>query len=288
MPAVTRRQIQFVAMPLLLTCGLVMTAKIDPGAVLWSPEIERRSVHDDPWFVAEHGRGRLRLQSTTASAEHESALRQVIVDQFANFEVETNFRLGVMLSEHWSSTSTRLLHLLAASESASAEIRDELITIRAVTTDAGAFAARLELLRNGINEETRIDEEVFVLSSALTMEQQCRKVFAALAATPVSFRESEAEIRTESYAVLDKVISYAYDCRGSAIAIIGHTDASGDESWNLHLSQARAQAVAEYLMRGGIDADRLRIEGHGSRAPIADNATAQGRSSNRRIEFILR
>jgi outer membrane protein OmpA-like peptidoglycan-associated protein len=70
--------------------------------------------------------------------------------------------------------------------------------------------------------------------------------------------------------------------------IIGHTDASGDESWNQRLSRARAQAVADHIAGNGIDPARLIIDAFGSSQPVADNATASGRSRNRRIEFELR
>jgi OOP family OmpA-OmpF porin len=88
--------------------------------------------------------------------------------------------------------------------------------------------------------------------------------------------------------VLDKIIEVADDCRDSTIAITGHSDSSGNETWNRRLSVARAQAVADYITRGGITPARLLVEGLGSAVPIADNATAQGRSINRRIEFELR
>ena len=54
------------------------------------------------------------------------------------------------------------------------------------------------------------------------------------------------------------------------------------------MSQARAQAVADYLIANGVAADRLVVEGRGSSEPIADNDTRYGRSLNRRIEFGLR
>ncbi len=104
----------------------------------------------------------------------------------------------------------------------------------------------------------------------------------------MEFRQSSAELRTSSYATLDKVIDLANDCRDNRIAITGHSDASGNEVWNQRLSLARAQAVADYLIRGGIEPTRLIVAGAGSSSPVADNSTASGRSRNRRIEFELR
>ena len=81
---------------------------------------------------------------------------------------------------------------------------------------------------------------------------------------------------------------FARDCPGVTIAITGHTDSSGDDSWNRVLSRARAQAVADYIASNGIEADRLIVAGAGAAEPIADNSTAYGRQLNRRIEFELR
>ena len=105
---------------------------------------------------------------------------------------------------------------------------------------------------------------------------------------PVAFHRSSAEIRTSSFATLDRIIEIANDCRDNSIAIIGHSDALGDESWNRRLSRARAQAVADYVIRAGIQQQRVVVEGLGSSQPIADNSTAHGRGLNRRIEFELR
>jgi outer membrane protein OmpA-like peptidoglycan-associated protein len=87
---------------------------------------------------------------------------------------------------------------------------------------------------------------------------------------------------------LDRLSEFTYDCRDPKIAIIGHTDATGEESWNMQVSRARAQAVADHLIASGVAAERLIIEGLGSQHPLAENDTVQGRERNRRIEIELR
>jgi outer membrane protein OmpA-like peptidoglycan-associated protein len=69
--------------------------------------------------------------------------------------------------------------------------------------------------------------------------------------------------------------------------ITGHTDSSGDESWNERLSLERANTVATYIEGGGIAATRLIVAGAGSSEPIAENDTSYSRSLNRRIEVVL-
>ena len=71
------------------------------------------------------------------------------------------------------------------------------------------------------------------------------------------------------------------------VYVCGYTDSTGSEEHNLRLSLKRAQAVADYLVSRGIDKDRLRTRGFGRDYPVETNATAAGRSLNRRTEVIL-
>lgn len=70
----------------------------------------------------------------------------------------------------------------------------------------------------------------------------------------------------------------------STVKIIGHTDSTGSESYNLTLSKARAQSVADVFLDAGIDSSRMSVEGVGEAEPIASNQTAEGREKNRRVE----
>lgn len=72
------------------------------------------------------------------------------------------------------------------------------------------------------------------------------------------------------------------------ILVEGHTDARGSESDNLQLSERRSEAVRRELLRLGIEPDRIRALGFGSDRPVADNATAEGRARNRRVDIRLR
>jgi outer membrane protein OmpA-like peptidoglycan-associated protein len=68
-------------------------------------------------------------------------------------------------------------------------------------------------------------------------------------------------------------------------AIDGHTDNTGTAEFNRMLSHERAQAVAVYLYKKGIKPTNLYVNGYGEDIPIADNATADGRKQNRRVEI---
>jgi len=69
--------------------------------------------------------------------------------------------------------------------------------------------------------------------------------------------------------------------------IIGHTDSKGDPKYNVALSKRRAEAVRDYLIAGGIPANKLRVVGMGAKEPIVSNNTEAGRAQNRRVEVIV-
>jgi outer membrane protein OmpA-like peptidoglycan-associated protein len=71
------------------------------------------------------------------------------------------------------------------------------------------------------------------------------------------------------------------------VSIIGHTDSSGSDAINNPLSFDRANATRDYLVSRGVSATRIATDGRGSREPIADNGTPQGRAMNRRVEIYV-
>ncbi|MET0088629.1 MAG: OmpA family protein [Candidatus Thiodiazotropha sp.] len=70
-----------------------------------------------------------------------------------------------------------------------------------------------------------------------------------------------------------------------SVQVIGHTDSLGSTRYNQALSEKRARAVAQFLVSEGVPAAIIQVSGEGETAPVADNATAQGREQNRRVEL---
>lgn len=283
-----RSSIQIPIALLLVACGSLLSVALDHAEKEETPSYKQLAPLQNPSMTMISGRGRLLLAGTTASPDHEAALLQLAREQFPDTPTQSNFQPGIITPDSWIPTSNHLLRVLAATESAHATMRPGSIEIRAVSDDAGTLATRLNLLRGNVSAETLIDSDVFVVDTKTSFDQLCSQAFAQLVLEPVSFKQSSAEIRTSSFATLDRITDFANDCQHARIVITGHTDASGNESWNRQLSLARAQSVADRLVHAGIDPHRLLVQGAGSSVPIADNTTAQGRSLNRRIEFDLR
>jgi outer membrane protein OmpA-like peptidoglycan-associated protein len=101
----------------------------------------------------------------------------------------------------------------------------------------------------------------------------------------ILFETGKSILTASSSAELDRLVNILQDNALMKIEISGHTDKTGSEPLNFKLSEARAKAVVDYLVQKGIDLARLEYKGFGSLQPIADNATAAGRTKNRRVEF---
>ncbi|MCL6525103.1 MAG: OmpA family protein [Thermoflavifilum sp.] len=101
----------------------------------------------------------------------------------------------------------------------------------------------------------------------------------------VFFDYNKYNLKPESRAELDKLITFLKENPSVHIVIKGYTDSIGTKAFNLTLSQHRAEAVMQYLIEHGISASRLKAVGYGEAYPVASNATEEGRALNRRVEF---
>jgi OOP family OmpA-OmpF porin len=117
----------------------------------------------------------------------------------------------------------------------------------------------------------------------------CQQLFTELLGKArIRFEPGKADIVADSAGLLDRLIETALRCPAANIEISGHTDGDGDEAANQALSEKRAQAVADYLVKAGLPANRFSAVGYGSTQPIAGNETDQGKAQNRRIDFVVK
>ena len=117
----------------------------------------------------------------------------------------------------------------------------------------------------------------------------CQQLFADLLAKgKIRFESGRATIDPDSMALLDRLVETAMRCSTVNIEIAGHTDADGEAAFNQDLSERRAQAVTEYLVKAGLAANRFTPIGYGSTQPLGSNDTEEGKAQNRRIDFVVR
>lgn len=104
----------------------------------------------------------------------------------------------------------------------------------------------------------------------------------------VTFDVNQSDVKSNFYEVLNSVGLVLNEFDKTLIDVNGHTDSTGTVEYNMSLSNRRASSVADYLGAQGIERNRLFTQGFGPHYPVADNATAEGRQLNRRVELILK
>lgn len=103
----------------------------------------------------------------------------------------------------------------------------------------------------------------------------------------VLFETDQAQLTADAMRKLYPLVTLLKENERRDISIEGFTDSSGAESYNLNLSQERADAVRDFLVANGIDPERIKAQGYGEAKPVASNADAAGRRENRRVEVIV-
>ncbi len=103
----------------------------------------------------------------------------------------------------------------------------------------------------------------------------------------ITFGFDQANLNDRAMNALHNVALVAKEYPKTQLNVLGFTDSKGAEAYNLRLSQVRADAVGNYLIRQGVNANRVISQGRGEANPIASNSTENGRAQNRRVEIIL-
>jgi len=116
------------------------------------------------------------------------------------------------------------------------------------------------------------------------IELQPMGIGAKIVLNNVFFDSGKSQLRSESFAELNRLVNIIKQYPNLKVEISGHTDSRGSLAFNKRLSQQRAQAVVDYLVENGVNLAQIEAKGYGPSQPRADNSTAEGRQLNRRVE----
>jgi len=122
-------------------------------------------------------------------------------------------------------------------------------------------------------------------SSTLTAELVPLKAQTSIRLNNINFGTNSAELSSESFPELDRVITLLKDNPSIVIEIAAHTDNVGNAGYNLLLSEKRAQAVVRYLLDFEVPSERIVAKGYGLTKPMVPNTSDENRALNRRVEF---
>lgn len=103
----------------------------------------------------------------------------------------------------------------------------------------------------------------------------------------IQFETGKSTIVASSYPLLNQIANAFIDEPSWRVEVQGHTDNVGSIETNQRLSEERANAVRDFLIKAGVPEQQLIAHGYGPSMPIADNSTADGRAKNRRVEFVI-
>ncbi len=183
-----------------------------------------------------------------------------------------------------------VLQVLSRLSGGHVEIRDQAVSVDGLAYDPAAVEAIADVLTSGLPQG-------FTLAANTVAARQpdqpatpaeCRDLLDAVLQTGgIGFNGSTAEISTDSVGLLDRVSAVLARCPDAPVEVGAYSDNQGSAAKNRDRTQARAEAIVEFLVSAGIKRERLTAVGYGEDKPIADNTTDAGRAKNQRIEFAL-
>ncbi len=210
--------------------------------------------------------------------------------KFFSEKVVDNLKASVGAPSGFAATVVPALGALSRLSTGTLVVSDREVKL---SGDALYDAAAAEI-RSGLSKEFpqgfQYKDDISVKPAAAPVDGTvCQQLFSELLSKgSIRFEPARASIDPDSAGLLDRLIETALRCPGTNIEIAGHTDTGGDGASNQMLSEKRAQAVADYLVKAGLPPDRFTAVGYGSTQPVATNDTDEGKAQNRRIEFLVR
>jgi outer membrane protein OmpA-like peptidoglycan-associated protein len=134
--------------------------------------------------------------------------------------------------------------------------------------------------------DKRLADAMAALAKLAVVKEEPRGTVITLSGS-VLFASGKAELLPAARTRLDQVAEVLLTDRDRNLIVEGHTDSQGSDRYNMNLSQFRADAVRNYLVKRDYQADRIKAIGLGEGQPVADNDSAEGRANNRRVEIII-
>ena len=161
-----------------------------------------------------------------------------------------------------------------------ADGRDITLTGKVPTEEIKSKAGETAMLFPGVRT---VDNQLVVIGDIKAVQAQLDKI---LLNKKIEFQVGKNIILPASTPILEEVLSILTKYPQLSADIHGHTDNDGDANSNRLLSQARAQAVVDWMTQHSISRDRMKAAGFGPDKPIAPNTTLEGRAKNRRVEIV--
>ncbi|HEY6374320.1 MAG TPA: OmpA family protein [Edaphobacter sp.] len=176
------------------------------------------------------------------------------------------------------------------SELQSQQAQLEAERARAAQAEADAQRARAEAAAAEANKSAQSANDARErlrgqLNSVLATSESARGLIVSM--SDVLFDTGKYTLKPDTQISLAKVSGILLSYPGLKLQVEGYTDSVGSDEMNQKLSENRAQAVRDFLVKQGVQPDGITAAGFGKTRPVADNSTASGRQQNRRVEMVV-
>jgi OOP family OmpA-OmpF porin len=219
-----------------------------------------------------------------------AAIATAAARKFFSEKVADNLKASVGAPSGFASVVVPALGALSRLSTGTLVVSDREVKLSGdALYDAAAVQIRSSLAKD-FPQGWQFKDDISVKPAAAPVDATvCQQLFSDLLAKgTIRFVSGRATIDPDSAGLLDRLIETALRCPTADIEVAGHTDATGEDSFNQALSEKRAEAVVDYLVKAGLPANRFMAVGYGSARPVATNDTDDGKAQNRRIDFMVK
>lgn len=237
--------------------------------------------------------GAVRLRGPVPDALMNDTVANFAHARFGAADVTMGTRVADGLPQGWSVRVLAGIEALSRLGNGSVLVEPDLVAVRGNTgdADAGAAITRLMIEKLGQSAEFSVDvtyvEALDPVAGLPTPEECIAQINALTVQRKITFEPGSANIDAGTVDLVNDIADVLRGCLDLPLRIAGYTDSQGRDEMNQRLSQQRADAVLTALRSRRVPTSSFVAVGFGEADPIADNATEEGRESNRRIEFSL-
>lgn len=241
------------------------------------------------WKAVRGSDRRVILEGETPDATARVRIAEAAQALFPGVNVSDQMKIVGSSSQLWLPAAMRGLEQLAKLTEGQAALNGQELVVTGVAKSDDVANSVRTALQSGLPEGFTGRDQITIMSAREREADQCEDMMRATTERGViNFDRASADLTQDSAETLRELADIANACPSFRIEIEGHTDSEGTDERNQRLSDRRARAVADYLIRDGVPSQRLSTIGYGASRPIADNDTDEGRARNRRIEFGVR
>ncbi len=237
--------------------------------------------------------GQVQIQGRLPNSRIRDSVHAFARARFGSDAVTLEARLDPELPLGWSLRVLTALEALSELHHGRAVVHENRVEVSGVSGNPDASAQVAGILSDGLGQgadysvRVNYDQELDPVEQAPTPDRCVARIQEVLETDKITFAPGSARLDEQSRQALDRIAEVLQDCGALPLEVGGHTDSQGRAETNLRLSQARAETVINALLARRVLVSEMVARGYGPEQPIADNATAEGREANRRIEFTL-